>query len=133
MELRSPALLMNLQILAAKDGYSNSMSVKLVAAQWRRSISIEAGPASAPVCALVFYPVDNETFEMCSLFAPEAAGQMLKLVRIGQLTLRKLVKDTGSSIFCIVHPGSPGERMAKVLGFQAGENTGKRLRMNYHG
>ncbi|MBL4768037.1 MAG: hypothetical protein JKY94_10035 [Rhodobacteraceae bacterium] len=118
MEVRSPALLPNILRLAAEKGERSAIIGKVMVAQWRRSISIECGPVDGPLAALIFYPVEPKEFIMCGLFSSQAADHLTSIVRIGQLSVRRLAEDSGGEITCSVLPGkSPGYRLATMLGF----------------
>lgn len=132
MEVRSPALLPNILKLASHEGGRSLIIGRVMVHQFRYSISIECGPADAPLAALMFYPNSPEEFFLCGLATVEAAGDLIEIVRIGQLTVRRVAENTGCEISCFVQPGrSSGFRLASLLGFSISGPCGREQKMRF--
>lgn len=135
MQSLSPALLQNVIKLAAENGKISLISRKAMLLQWRHGLTIQFGPIADPLGILIFWPLEDGTMELATIFGDGAPPKMLQLIRVGQLTVREMAQDTGNEIFSYVHAGdSAGMRMAKLMGFVFDKRIyGEKIRVIFDG
>ncbi|RIY03255.1 hypothetical protein D3218_00320 [Aureimonas flava] len=100
---------------------------RLATYQARRSETVAVYRGDRLLSVATLFPEGPHVRELCLLFAPEAAGAMLSLVRIAQLMIRPVV-DHGIVIVARIKPSNrAGQRMARLAGFLETDAEGGRL------
>lgn len=109
----TPARLTDVMALAPR--HRRLYRATILQRQKSQTLSIFAGDTLLGVAML--FPEEVRTRELCLLLDKPAAGAMLPLVRLAQLTLARIA-DSGVVILARIKPtNAAGRRMARLVGF----------------